>query len=94
MNFYRKHERHFLSDSEGHKYFFERLQMFKVKVRPPKRQKIEFSKFESSYHKNGSSYGQNCLGAMLGIKRTIFWHRSIFFDTPKIRKLSLKIGLF
>ena len=41
--------------------FFEFLQMFKFKVRPKKRQKIDFSIFEDSYHKNGWIYGQKCL---------------------------------
>ena len=33
--------------------FFELLQMSKVKMRPKKRQKIDFSNFESLLHKNG-----------------------------------------
>ena len=49
--------------------FFELLQMFKVKMRPKKRQKIDFSNFESLYHKNGWSYGQNYLGGNVGHKK-------------------------
>ena len=36
IDFYRKYKRQFLANYEGHKYFFEFLQMFKVKVRPQK----------------------------------------------------------
>ena len=75
--------------------FFELLQMFKVKMRPKKRQKIDFSNFESLYHKNGWSYGQNYLGGNVRHRKNHLLAPSNFlFNFPKIRKLSLKIGLF
>lgn len=43
--------------------------MFKVKMGPPKRQKIDFSNFENLYHKNGWSYGQKNLMGNVGHKK-------------------------
>ena len=75
--------------------FFELLQMSKVKMRPEKTAKIDFSNFESLYHKNGSSYGKKCLGGNVRHKIDhLLAPSKNFSDFPKIRKLSFKIGLF
>ena len=41
-DFYRKYKGQFLAKSEGHKYFFELLQMLKVKIRPKNGKKSTF----------------------------------------------------
>ena len=75
--------------------FFELLHMFKVKMKPKKRQKIDFANFESLYHKNNWSYGPKCFG---GNVRHVMDHllasSKNFCDCSKIRKSSLKICLF
>ena len=59
--------------------FFELLQMFEVKMRPQKRQKIDISNFKSSYYKTSWSYGQNCLGGYFKRKKEHLLAPFIFF---------------
>ena len=83
----------FFANSGDHKYFCQVLQIFIVKLRSQKRQKINFSHFENSNLKKRLKLWFKSLGEMLAIKRSVICHHSLFSKFPKLRKLSLKLVL-